>query len=117
MEKFWPSLSNKAKLQHLTRVIASENPSALPVILSGCVVDDKVVPAEYITQEPLPVTPNMDILFGSVEEADDSLLLHCAWEVSQGGKPVFGVSNDTDTGVRLLRFFQSGRLKVCRNYG
>ena len=47
-----------------------------------------------------------------MEEADDRLLLHCAWEVSCGCKRLLVISNDTDTVVRLLRFITD-----CREHG
>ena len=83
METFWASPSNKTKLQHLTRVLATEKHSQLPIILSGCIAEDEVIPAELIhpkmsenTQMPPGIT--IDGLTGCAEEADDRLVLHCA---------------------------------------
>jgi hypothetical protein len=107
-DKFWPSPSNKTKLQLLTRLIAREQQSEFPIILSGCVVDDEVLPAEFICSEvrsqPFSQPVYIDALTCCVEEADDRLLLHCAWEVARGCERLIVISNDTDTVVRLLRF-------------
>ena len=102
MDKFWPSPSNKTELQHLTRVLATEQHSKHPIILSGYIADDELVPTEMISPERSTV--NIDALTCNVEEADDRLLLHCAWEVAQGCERLLVISNDTDTVVRLLHF-------------
>lgn len=113
MDKFWPSPSNKTGLQRLTRAIAYEQQSHLPIILSGCIVDDEIVSAELIDQERLSsessLPANMDALTCSVEEADDRLVLHCAWEVVRGCARILVISNDTDTVVRLLLFITGWR--------
>jgi len=70
------------------------------------VVDDEVIPAELIDST---LSQPLDALTSCVEEADDRLLLHCAWEVSCGCKRLLVISNDTDTVVRLLRFITDWR--------
>ena len=124
MDKFWPSPSNKTQLQRLTRVVAKEQRIKVPIILSGCVVDDEIVPAELIESESLSGNLShlfTDVLNGVVEEADDRLLLHCAWEVARGCKRLVVISNDTDTVVRLLRFTrewqESGMLELWVEFG
>ena len=44
------------------------------------------------------------LLTSRVEEADDRLMLHCAWEVARGCVRLLIISNDTDTVVTLLCF-------------
>ena len=39
-----------------------------------------------------------------VEEADDRIVVHCAWEINQGSTQLLVMSNDTDTVTRLLYF-------------
>ena len=51
IDKFWPSPSNKTKLQSLTRALATEQQLQIPIVISGCVVNDEVVPAELISPE------------------------------------------------------------------
>ena len=109
MDEFWPSPSNKTNLQLLTRLLARDQQSELPIILSGCVVGDEVVPAELIDSHTFSQPVNIDALTCCVEEADDRLLLHCAWEVIHGCKRLVVISNDTDTVVRLLRFVTEWR--------
>ena len=48
MNKFWPSPSNKTNSQLLTRMLAREQHSSHPIILTGCLVDNEVMPAEFI---------------------------------------------------------------------
>ena len=64
-------------------MLATEQHSQLPIILSGCIADDEVIPAELIhpkrsgdTQMPPGIT--IYGLTGRVEEADDRLVLQCA---------------------------------------
>jgi hypothetical protein len=113
MDKFWPSSINKTALQHLTRVIAAEQHLPIPIILSGSVVDEEVVPAVLIcprrSSDEFSSPENINSLTGTVEEADDRLLLHCAWEVTRGCDRLMVISNDTDTVVRLLRFIHEWR--------
>ncbi len=109
MDKFWSSMRNKTGLQRLTRVLAIEQKSQLHIVLSGCVADDEVVPAELIDMETLSPPTSIDELTNSVEEADDRLVLHCAWEVARGCERLLVISNDTDTVVRLLRFITEWR--------
>ena len=63
MEQLCASPSNKTKLQRLTRVLANEQNSQLHAIISGCIDNDEVNPAELIhpkrsedTQMPPGVT-------------------------------------------------------------
>lgn len=112
MEKFWPSSVNKTALQHLTRVIAAEQHLQIPIILSGSVVNEEVVPAVFIgalRSDEFSLPENIDTLTGTVEEADDRLLLHCAWEVTRGCTRLMVISSDTDTVVRLLHFIHGWR--------
>ena len=113
MDKFWLSPRNKTDLQSLTRVLATEQQGKLLIILSGCIVDDELVPAELIqmdrSTEKSLLSANIDVLMGSVEEADDRLVLHCAWEVARGCQRLLVISNDTDTIVRLMRFITEWR--------
>ena len=46
--KFWASPSNNTKLQRPTSVLTTEQHSQLPIILSGCIADGEVIPAEVI---------------------------------------------------------------------
>lgn len=39
-----------------------------------------------------------------LEEADDRIVMHCAWKVDRGSSRLLVVSNDTDTVARLLRY-------------
>jgi hypothetical protein len=52
---------------------------------------------------------NINTFTGTVEEADDRLLLHCAWEVTRGCDRLTVISNDTDTVVRLLHLIYEWR--------
>ena len=108
IDKFWPSPSNKTKLQSLTRALATEQQLQIPIVISGCVVNDELVPAELISLErssdDSSPSVSVDSLTSRVEEADDRLVLHCAWEVARGCVRLLVISNDTDTVVTLLCF-------------
>ena len=39
-----------------------------------------------------------------LEEADDRLVVYCAWEIVHGNSRLLVISNDTDTVVCLLNF-------------
>jgi len=118
IEKFWSSPNNKTNLQCLTRELATEQYvlEQVPIVLSGCVVDDEVVPAELVCPERSSADPStsasidtqtlatIDALTCTVEEADYKILLRCAWEVGRGCVRLLVISNDTDTLVRLLYF-------------
>ena len=72
-------------------MLATEQHSQLPFIISGCIAADEVIPAELIhpkRSEDTQMVPgiNIDGLTGRVEEADDRLVLHCEWEVARGRK-------------------------------
>ena len=61
-------------------------------------------------QSPSPETSeSIEALTCCVEEADDRLVLHCAWEVDHGNSRLLVISNDTDTIVLLLRFIPQFR--------
>ena len=59
--------------------------------------------------EKSSLSANIDVLMGCVEEADDRLVLHCAWEVARGCQWLLVISNDTDTIERLMRFITEWR--------
>ena len=108
IEKFWISPTNKIKLQKLAIQISSLLDLTIPIILSGYVTDEEIVPAEYIPKSGSTLAESSEILESltcKVEEADDRLVIHCAWEISRGGKRLLVMSNDTDTVTRLLYFF------------
>ena len=48
------------------------------------------------------LSTEVEALIRDIEEADDRLVLHCAWELDCGSDRLLGISNDTDTVVRLL---------------
>ena len=115
-EKFWTSPSNKTKLQQLARQLASTPLLVkLPVVLSGCITDEEVVPAQLLCAGRSSTPPSaetcefIEALTCRVEEADDRLVLHCAWEVDRGSSRLLVISNDTDTIVYLLRFISQMR--------
>ena len=108
METFWPSVINKNNLQRLTCMLATEQQYDLPtILLSGFIADGEVVPAQLFHSPEDASRPSIDTLTGSVEEADERLVLHCAWKVSRGCKRLLVISNDTDAIVWLLRSWPS----------
>ena len=83
------------------------------VIVSGCVTDDDLVPAELHLSGRL-ITSHPDIihsLLSNVEEADDRLVMHCAYEVDRGTKRILAISNDVDTVKRLLCYMPAFKSK------
>lgn len=119
LDKFWTSPSNKTKLQLLTRELAFVNPELcnIVVVLSGCVTDEEIVPAQLLHagRSPAQTFPEcseiVEALTCNVEEADDRLVRHCAWEVDHETRRLLVISNDTDTIVRLLYFIPQFREK------
>ncbi len=51
MDKFWPSLRNKTELQRFTWSLAIAWHSHIPIILSGSISDNEVVPAVLISPD------------------------------------------------------------------
>ena len=114
MEKFWSSAINKTLLQSLARKrVATHDLLNRNVIVSGCVTDDDLVPAELHLSGRL-ITSHPDIihsLLSNVEEADDRLVMHCAYEVDRGTKRILVISNDVDTVKRLLCYMPAFKSK------
>ena len=79
----------------------------ITTILSTCVVDDEVKPAEILCADRLESDQYQSIeeLTSSIEEADDRIVVHCAWQVEKGGTRLLVITNDSDTVMRRLCFF------------
>ncbi len=118
LDKFWTSPTNKVQLQQYARQLASTTELAkLTVVLSGCVTDEEIVPAQLlhagraVTPPSAETSEYIEALTCDVEEADHRLVLHCAWEVDRGSRRLLVISNDTDTIACLLRFIPQLRAK------
>lgn len=119
MQKFWNSSVNKVMLQGLVRdLVVSTELVNLDVVLGGCVTDEGVVPAEFLPSgrptSPSETKETIEALTCDAEEADDRIIMHCAWEVDQGSSRLLVVSNDTDTVTRLLHFIHHLQKKGLR---
>ena len=77
----------------------------ITTILSTCVVDDEVKPAEILCADQLESDQYQEELANSIEEADDRIVVHCAWQVEKGGTRLLVITNDSDTVMRRLCFF------------
>ena len=81
--------------------------------MSGCVTDDDPVPAE-LHRSGRSISSNPDViqsLLSNVEEADNRLVMHCAYEVDRGAKKILAISNDTDSVFRLLCYMPIFKIK------
>ena len=60
MEKFWPSVANKAKLKRLARYVVIKTPLLIPVVSSICDINDEILPATVVedTSAVHPVPAN-----------------------------------------------------------
>ena len=90
MEKFWPSSHNKVQLQTLLREqIAMYEHLDKNVIVSGCITDADIIPAELYKigrKSDYPRQEQITCLQSLIEEADDRIIPHCAYEVDSGSK-------------------------------
>lgn len=99
----------------------------LTVVLSGCIIDEEVVPAQLLpagrssAQSSSETLQSIEALTCHVEEADEHLVLHSVWEVYRGSSRLLVISNDTDTIVYLLHFMphfrEKGLLELWVEFG
>ena len=108
METFWPSSSNKIKLQHLLRqwiiTNASQRCPGVQIILSGTgVAGTDSNPCQCIVGlEQVAALPDLD---ADIEEADLRLIPHAFHATQEMAKRVVILSNDTDVLVLGLHYF------------
>jgi len=104
MDFFWPSNSNKAKLQlYLYHFLQREAPKRCPgteIVLSGTDGESEL-PCLVLHNGAIRNEPHLDI---SIEEADIRLLPHAVWATTQGITRIVILSNDTDVIVLMLHF-------------
>ena len=88
----------------------------IPFILNGYVTDEEIIPTQYLPVSRPPIE-YIESLTSKVEEADDRLVIHCAYEISCGSTRLLVISNDTDTVTRLLYFFSEFQKRIQRVVG
>ena len=125
MNRFWAHYPNKVQLENCVTTQVAENYLLnIDVVVSGRVYDDDMTPAQFFKagRDPkLPYSQPIDILKSGIDEADDRVIPHCAYEVNRGAQRILVISNDTDTVVCLLyhmNFFkQNGLIELWCQYG
>ena len=76
------------------------------------VVDEELLPAMYIShQAGIDETMEIEELTSGHEEADERIVPHAHYAVSNGCQRLIVVSNDTDVVARLLRYVHPLRCK------
>ena len=107
MDSFWPSEANKVQVQSFVRQhIAERILLDYNVIVSGAITDCDNLPAEKFETGRTRVAV-IEYLKAPIEEADDRIVHHCAYEVNHGCKRILTISNDADTVARLLHFMKT----------
>ena len=82
----------------------------IPIILSGYVTDEEIIPTEYLPIYRPPIE-YIESLTSKVEEANDRLVVHCAYKISCRRTRLLVISNDTDTVTQLLYLFSEFQKK------
>ncbi len=106
MDTFWPSNTNKKKLQAFSRVWIKENvQSILPgvkIVLSGtCIGKDGNKSCEVIENGESNEYAQLD--FNNIEEADIRIVPH-AFDASSETERIVILSNDTDVAILSIHF-------------
>ena len=96
MNKFWPSASNKTKLQAYIKSHLADVPSECQIVtsqlvgLEPCVTNGKEIP---------------ELNFDNIEEADMRIIPHTQHAARRGATRVLVISGDTDVIVLLLHYW------------
>ena len=97
--------------------------STITTVISSCVVDKEVKPDQLLNADRRESTQYEHIKEVSciIEDAAYRIVLHCIWQIKQGGSRKFVISNDSDTVMRLLCCFhhmeQIGLKELWVEYG
>ena len=95
MECFWPSELNKIQLQSFARShVAEKILQNYNVIVSGVITDSDIFPTERFEAGRNNVT-EIGYLKAAIEEADDKIPRHTAYEIKSGSKRILVISNDS----------------------
>ena len=104
-DRFWSSSSNKEKVQDLCRSsftrLAIE--AGIQLVLSGYVsCENKIIDCTRISSDKKrAIVPELN---SKIEEADQRLIPHIHYSITQGAKRSVVISNDTDVFALLIHY-------------